>query len=102
MNMTSENRRFDAGRFRGGRFSACIRSEGPRRQMQDFKRRVKGEIQRRNRKIYQTEGAADSGEGVSRSIWRSKLRLSSYRILPARGILSFIGEVSLAFCVSTG
>ena len=70
--------------------------------MQDFKRRVKGEIQRRNRKIYQTEGAADSGEGVSRSIWRSKLRLSSYRILPAKGILSFTEEVSLALCVSPG
>ncbi len=35
--------RFDAGRFRG-RFSARIRSEGPRRQMQDFKRWVRGEL----------------------------------------------------------
>ena len=35
-----------------GRFSARIRSEDPRRQMQDFKRWVKGELLWRNRKIY--------------------------------------------------
>ena len=32
-----------------GRFSARIRSEGPRRQMQDFERWVKGQLQRRSR-----------------------------------------------------
>ena len=82
------------------RFSARIRSEDPRSQMQDFERWVRGELQRQNKKFYQSEGTADFRERVSRSIWRSKLRLSSYRILPARGILSFIGEVSLALCVS--
>ena len=81
-----------------GRFSACIRSEGPRRQMQDFKRWVKGELQRRNRKIYQTEGAADFRERVSRSIWRSEPRLSGHRILPAGGILSFGGEFFPIVC----
>ena len=68
-----------------GRFSALIRSEGPRSQMQDFERRVKGELQRRNRNFFQMEGDADFRERVSRSIWPSKLVLSCYRILPARG-----------------
>ena len=84
------------------RFSARIRSEGPRRQMQDFERWVRGELQRQNRKFYQSEGTADFRERVSRSIWPSKLGLSGYRILPARGNLSFTGEVSLALCVSAG
>ena len=35
-----------------GRFSARIRSEGPRRQMQDFESWMKGELLWRNRKIY--------------------------------------------------
>ena len=39
---------------------------------------------------------------VSRSIWPSKLVLSCYRILPAKWILSFTEEVSLALCVSDG
>ena len=104
MNITSENRWFDANRFRGGRgygsgSGSVIRSEGPRRQMQDFESWVRGELRWRNRKLYQTEGAMDFRERVSRSIWPSKLGLSSYRILPARGILSFIGELSLALCV---
>ena len=85
-----------------GWFSARIRSEGPRRQMQDFERRMKGELQRRNRNFFQMEGDADFRERVSRSIWPSKLGLSCYRILPAKWILSFIEEVSLALCVSVG
>ena len=56
---------------------------------------ARGELQRRNRKIYQTEGAADFREGISRSIWPSKLGLSCDRILPERGILFFGGEVSV-------
>ena len=82
-----------------GRFSGFIRPEGPHRQMQDFERWVRGELQRRNKKFYQSEGIADFRERTRRSIWPSKLGLSSYRILPARGILSFIGELSLALCV---
>ena len=85
-----------------GRFSACIRSEGPRRQMQDFESWVRRELQRQNRKLYQTEGPTDFRERVSRPIWPSKLGLSSYRILPAKWILSFTEEVSLALCVSDG
>ena len=45
-----------------GRFSARIRSEGPRRQMQDFERWVRGELQRQNKKFYQSEGTADFRE----------------------------------------
>ena len=64
-----------------GRFSACIRSEGPRRQMQDFESWVRRELQRQNRKLYQTEGATDFRERVSRPIWPSKLGLSTgYRL----------------------
>ena len=44
----------------------------------------------------------DFRERVSRSIWPSKLVLSCYRILPAKWILSFAEEVSLALCVSDG
>ena len=100
MNITSENRWFDANRFRGGRgycsgSGSVIRSEGPRRQMPDFESWVRGELRWRNRMLYQTEGATDFRERVSRSIWPSKLGLSSYRILPARGILSFGGKVRL-------
>ena len=81
-----------------GWFSARIRSEGPRRQMQDFERRVKGELQRRNRNFFQMEGDADFRERVSRSIWRSEPRLSGHRILPAGGILSFGGEFFPIVC----
>ena len=84
------------------RFSARIRSEGPRRQMQDFEPWVRGELRWRSRNLSQTEGDADFRERVSRSIWPSKLGLSGYRILPAKGILSFTKEVSLALCVSVG
>ena len=90
------------GASKGERFSARIRSEGPRRQMQDFERWVRGELQRRNRNFYRTEGDADFRERVSRSIWPSKLGLSCYRILPARGILSFGGKVRLLLYVSAG
>ena len=45
-----------------GRFSARIRSEGPRRQMQDFEKWVRGELQRQNKKFYQSEGTADFRE----------------------------------------
>ena len=44
----------------------------------------------------------DFRERVSRSIWPSKLGLSCYRILPARGILSFGGKVRLLLYVSAG
>ena len=82
-----------------GRFSARIRSEGPRSQMQDFETRTRGELRRRNRKFYQTEGDADFRERVSRSIWHSELRLSTCdRILPARRILSFGGDSRLVVC----
>ena len=82
-----------------GRFSARIRSEGPRSQMQDFETRTRGELRRRNRKFYQTEGDADFREKVSRSIWHSELRLSTCdRILPARRILSFGGDSRLVVC----
>ena len=81
------------GASKGGRFSACIRSEGPRRQMQDFKRWVRGELLWRNRNFFQTEGDTDFRERVSRSIWPSKLGLSGYRILLAKWILSFTEEV---------
>ena len=90
------------GASKGGRFSACIRSEGPRRQMPDFESWVRGELRWRNRKLYQTEGATDFRERVSRSIWPSKLGLSGYRILPARGILSFGGKVRLLLYASAG
>ena len=70
--------------------------------MQDFKRWVKGALQRRNKKFYQSEGTADFRESVSRSIWPSKLVLSCNRILPARGILSFGGKVRLLLYVSAG
>ncbi|OUN33815.1 hypothetical protein B5G27_09985 [Lachnoclostridium sp. An76] len=84
-----------------GWFSARIRSEGPRRQMQDFERWVKGELQRRNRNFYRTEGDADFRERVSRSIWPSKLGLSCYRILPAGGGLLLAERFSLGY-VSAG
>ena len=86
------------GASKGGRFSACIRSEGPRRQMQDFKRWVRGELLWRNRNFFQTEGDTDFRERVSRSIWPSKLVLSGYRILLAGGILSFGGEFFPIVC----
>ena len=87
------------GASKGGRFSARIRSEGPRSQMQDFETRTRGELRRRNRKFYQTEGDADFREKVSRSIWHSELRLSTCdRILPARRILSFGGDSRLVVC----
>ena len=63
---------------------------------------VKGELRWRSRNLSQTEGDADFRERVSRSIWPSKLGLSGYRILPAKWILSFTKEVSLALCVSVG
>ena len=44
----------------------------------------------------------DFRERVSRSIWPSKQGLSCYRILPARGILSFGGKVRLLLYVSAG
>ena len=66
------------------------------------KRGMKGELQRRNKKLYQSEGTADFRERVSRSIWPSKLGLSCDRILPARGILSFGGKVRLLLYVSAG
>ena len=86
-------------RIKGGRFSARIRSEGPRCQMQDFETRARGELLWQNRNFYRTEDDADFRERVSRSIWPSKLGLSGHRILPAGGILSFGGEVSLQRCV---
>ena len=70
VNMTSENRRFVAGCFRGGRGYGFIRSEGPRRQMQDFERWVRGE-----------------------------LRFSCDKFLLAKGDLSFGGEVFLVVCL---
>ena len=85
-----------------GWFSARIRSEGPRSQMQDFERWARGELRRRKGNLYQVEGPADFRERVSRSIWPSKLGLSGYRILPAKWILSFTEEVSPALCVSVG
>ena len=67
--------------------------------MQDFETRTRGELRRRNRKFYQTEGDADFREKVSRSIWHSELRLSTCdRILPARRILSFGGDSRLVVC----
>ena len=54
--------------------------------MQDFESWMRGELQRQNRKLYQTEGATDFRKRISRPIWPSKLGLSGYRILPARGI----------------
>ena len=50
-------------------------------QMQDFERLVRGELQRRNRKFYQSEGDSDFRERISRSIWPSKLCLSGYRFV---------------------
>ena len=70
--------------------------------MQDFESWMKGELLWRNRNFYRTEGDADFRERVSRSIWPSKLGLSCYRILPARGILSFGGKVRLLLYVSAG
>ena len=70
--------------------------------MQDFESWMRGELQRQNRKLYQTEGATDFRKRISRPIWPSKLGLSGYRILPAKWILSFTEEVSLALCVSVG
>ena len=55
-----------------GRFSARIRSEGPRRQMQDFERWVRGELQRQNKKFYQSEGTADFREKGA-FCWESSL-----------------------------
>ena len=89
-------------RIKGDGFLRASDRKVPRRQMQDFERRVRGELQRRNRNFFQTEGAADFRERVSRSIWPSKPGLSGYRILPVKGILSFTEEVSLALCVSPG
>ena len=65
-------------RIKGGRFSARIRSEGPRCQMQDFETRARGELLWQNRNFYRTEDDADFRERVSRSIWPSKLGLSGY------------------------
>ncbi|HIX48205.1 MAG TPA: hypothetical protein H9981_04225, partial [Candidatus Mediterraneibacter caccavium] len=50
------------GCIKGERFSARIRSEGPRRQMQDFESWMKGELQRRTRKFFQPKSAADFRE----------------------------------------
>ena len=89
------------GASKGKRFSARIRSEGPRRQMRDLETWARGELRRRNRKIYQTEGAADFRERVRRSIWPSELRLSCDRILPARGNFIFWRKSSslvVCFC----
>ena len=81
----------------------CAHSIGrPPQANAGFETWVKGELQRRNRKIYQTEGAADFREGISRSIWPSKLGLSCDRILPARGILSFGGKIRLLLYVTVG
>ena len=120
MNITSENRRYDLRRFHGGRgygsgsgsvirerrkrgrFSGFIRSEGPRRQMQDFESWMKGELLWRNRNFYRTEGDADFRERVSRSIWPSKLCLSCDKFLPARVVLSFGGKVRLLLYVFAG
>ena len=70
--------------------------------MQDFERWVKGELQRRNRNFYRTEGDADFRERVSRSIWPSKLCLSCDKFLPARVVLSFGGKVRLLLYVFAG
>ena len=67
-----------------------------------FESWMRGELRWRNRKLYQTEAAMDFRERVSRSIWPSKLGLSGYRILPARGILSFGGKVRLLLYASAG
>ena len=85
-----------------GWFSARIRSEGPRRQMQDFERWVKGSFSGETRSFSNRKEPRTSGRGLAVSIWPSKLGLSSYRILPAKWILSFTEEVSLALCVSDG
>ena len=81
-----------------GRFSAHIRSEGPPQANAGFRNRARGELQRQNKKFYQSEGTADFREWISRSIWRSELRLSGHRILPAGGILSFGGEFFPIVC----
>ena len=65
-----------------------------------FRNRVRGELQRRNKKFYQSKGTADFRERVRRSIWRSEPRLSGHRILPAGGILSFGGEFFPIVCFS--
>ena len=48
-----------------GRFSAYIRSEGPRSQMQDFERWARGELRRRKGNLYQVEGPADFRDPAS-------------------------------------
>ena len=70
--------------------------------MQDFERRVKGELRGEAEIKTKRQFRLDFRERVSRSIWPSKLVLSCYRILPAKWILSFTEEVSLALCVSDG
>ena len=71
-----------------------------------WERRKKNGIRLRtisNRKLYQTEGATDFRERVSRPIWPSKLGLSTgYRILPAKVILSFASEVFPSLPVFAG
>ena len=81
------------------RFSARIRSAGPRRQLQYFESWMKGDLQRRDKNFYQTEGDVDFRERVSRSIWLSELRLSCDKLLLAGEGLFFGGEVFLLFCI---
>ena len=83
-----------------GRFSGFIRPEGPHRQMQDFERWARGELQRRTRKFCQAESAADFREGGgSRSICPSKLGLFCNKFLLARVVLSLcMGEDLLVVC----
>ena len=45
-----------------GRFSAHIRSEGPPQANAGFRNRARGELQRQNKKFYQSEGTADFRE----------------------------------------
>ena len=70
--------------------------------MQDFETRARGELLWQNRNFYRTEDDADFRERVSRSIWPSKLGLSSYKFLLARGIYLLAERFLSALCVSVG
>ena len=67
------------------RFSARIRSEGPRSQMQDLETGARGELRRRNRNLSRTAGDADFRESsllaafFKRCVCRGPSVLSSTR-----------------------
>ena len=102
--ITSENRWFDADRFRGGtgiwlwfRFRNPI-GRSPQTNAGFRKLGERGASMAEQEALPNGRCHGLPGE-VSRSIWPSKLGLSSYRILPARGILSFGGKVRLLLYV---